>query len=171
MTQIQALENLSQTDLIKLIQTERQQHADDMDMLSKELASRAAPIELRVVTDILAEGGGSWVTCSGCHESNDGYPTGPYSQVMKCNLGVGCHECGGIGAIWDTTDYDEMADAMFGAIPETTPDNPLSDPQIVRVYKINDISGLVDSDLSQPCTCPSGDGSLRWPCPVHPPTA
>lgn len=22
----------------------------------------------------------------------------------------------------------------------------------------------------QACTCPSGDGSLRWPCPVHPPT-
>lgn len=21
------------------------------------------------------------------------------------------------------------------------------------------------------CTCPSGDGSLRWPCPQHPPTA
>jgi hypothetical protein len=21
------------------------------------------------------------------------------------------------------------------------------------------------------CTCPSGDGSLRWPCPVHPPEA
>lgn len=20
------------------------------------------------------------------------------------------------------------------------------------------------------CTCPTGDGSLRWPCPVHPPT-
>ena len=20
----------------------------------------------------------------------------------------------------------------------------------------------------QPCTCPSGDGSLRWPCPAHP---
>jgi hypothetical protein len=20
------------------------------------------------------------------------------------------------------------------------------------------------------CTCPSGDGSLRWPCPAHPPT-
>lgn len=19
------------------------------------------------------------------------------------------------------------------------------------------------------CTCPSGDGSLRWPCPAHPP--
>ena len=21
----------------------------------------------------------------------------------------------------------------------------------------------------QQCTCPSGDGSLRWPCPTHPP--
>lgn len=21
------------------------------------------------------------------------------------------------------------------------------------------------------CTCPSGDGSLRWPCPVHPPAS
>ena len=21
---------------------------------------------------------------------------------------------------------------------------------------------------AKPCTCPSGDGSLRWPCPVHP---
>lgn len=20
------------------------------------------------------------------------------------------------------------------------------------------------------CSCPSGDGSLRWPCPVHPPS-
>ncbi len=23
--------------------------------------------------------------------------------------------------------------------------------------------------VSAECTCPSGDGSLRWPCPVHPP--
>lgn len=44
MTQIQALETMSQTDLIKLIQTERQQHADDMDMLAKELASRQTTI-------------------------------------------------------------------------------------------------------------------------------
>lgn len=27
------------------------------------------------------------------------------------------------------------------------------------------------TDLIEPKTCtrPSGDGSLRWPCPVHPP--
>ena len=24
---------------------------------------------------------------------------------------------------------------------------------------------------AQTCTCPSGDGSLRWPCPAHPPSA
>lgn len=33
-----------------------------------------------------------------------------------------------------------------------------------------------ESAVSEPthrttCTCPSGDGSLRWPCPTHPPTA
>lgn len=27
------------------------------------------------------------------------------------------------------------------------------------------------SSTPKTCTCPSGDGSLRWPCPVHPPVA
>jgi hypothetical protein len=27
------------------------------------------------------------------------------------------------------------------------------------------------TEQAQPCTCPSGDGSLRWPCPQHPPAA
>lgn len=27
-----------------------------------------------------------------------------------------------------------------------------------------------ESGGSTACTCPSGDGSLRWPCPQHPPT-
>ena len=26
-----------------------------------------------------------------------------------------------------------------------------------------------DAMLKKHCTCPSGDGSLRWPCPDHPP--
>lgn len=30
---------------------------------------------------------------------------------------------------------------------------------------------FVDAVEMVSCTCPSGDGSLRWPCPVHhPPT-
>lgn len=27
---------------------------------------------------------------------------------------------------------------------------------------------LVSGEAAPVCTCPSGDGSLRWPCPVHP---
>lgn len=70
------------------------------------------PVELACVAETLAHGEGLWMTCSGCHESNEGVQTGPYSQIMKCNLGNGCDECGGIGATWDTTDYQQMADAM-----------------------------------------------------------
>jgi hypothetical protein len=36
---------------------------------------------------------------------------------------------------------------------------------------LDTITGI-RATTSQPtaiCTCPSGDGSLRWPCPVHPP--
>lgn len=29
-------------------------------------------------------------------------------------------------------------------------------------------ANVLESELPT-CTCPSGDGSLRWPCPVHPP--
>ncbi len=28
---------------------------------------------------------------------------------------------------------------------------------------------LTQQQINAICTCPSGDGSLRWPCPVHPP--
>jgi hypothetical protein len=55
---------------------------------------------------------GFWRSCSGCHELNEGHDTGPYSEVFKCALGNGCSECGGLGAVWDSTDYDAMADAM-----------------------------------------------------------
>jgi len=70
------------------------------------------PVELLCVAETLANGAGQWRTCTGCHESNEGMPTGPYSSIMQCYLGNGCDECGGIGAIWDTTDYQQMADEM-----------------------------------------------------------
>ncbi len=47
---------------------------------------------------------GHWSSCSGCHESNEGHSTGPWSDRLRCNLGSGCHECGGIGAVWDQHD-------------------------------------------------------------------
>lgn len=68
----------------------------------------AGPVELDGITEVLAEGGGFWRSCCGCYETEDGHPVGryAYSVVMKCALGVGCNECGGLGAVWDSADYD-----------------------------------------------------------------
>jgi hypothetical protein len=72
---------------------------------------RALPVELMGVREEMASGSGFWQSCSGCHDTEDGHPTGPYtySQVFGCALGSGCSECGGIGAVWDNTDYEAMA--------------------------------------------------------------
>ena len=61
------------------------------------------------------QGHGFWTTCTGCYESEDGYPNGDYprSEVLGCTLGGGCSECGGLGAVWDDIDYDEMAREML----------------------------------------------------------
>jgi len=32
----------------------------------------------------------------------------------------------------------------------------------------NNLERLIASAPAAPCTCPSGDASLRWPCPTHP---
>lgn len=73
-------------------------------------AAPALPIELSSVAETVAEGAGFWRSCSGCHETNEGHETGhfPYSKILKCHLGGGCSECGGIGAVWDDTDYEAM---------------------------------------------------------------
>ncbi len=52
----------------------------------------------------------------------------------------------------------------------------MSESLVARNYIENALlSDLLDSLSVAPpvsgCTCPSGDGSLRWPCPVHPPEA
>lgn len=73
-------------------------------------AAQAIAVELSSVAETLENGDGFWRTCSGCHETEDGYPNGdyPYSKILKCDLGGGCSECGGIGAVWDNTDYEAM---------------------------------------------------------------
>ncbi|KWI69646.1 hypothetical protein [Burkholderia ubonensis] len=81
----------------------------------------AIPIEFSSVAETLAEGSGFWRSCSGCHETNEGYETGhyPYSKVLKCHLGGGCSECGGIGAVWDDTDYEAMGRAFEQSLAAT----------------------------------------------------
>ncbi|MPQ71457.1 hypothetical protein [Pseudomonas sp. MWU12-2323] len=79
--------------------------------LKAALAGSPEPVELAGVAAQLKNG--FWDSCSGCHETEDGHPVGkyPYSQLFGCALGAGCGECGGIGAVWDSTDYDEVAKA------------------------------------------------------------
>lgn len=60
------------------------------------------------INERLSEGDGYWQPCSGCYQSNEGYPIGTYSNTFRCELGIGCSECGGIGAVWDNTDYSEI---------------------------------------------------------------
>jgi hypothetical protein len=75
----------------------------------------AAPaVELSNVHEVLTSGKGFWRTCSGCHESDVGHSVGeyPYSEILQCDLGAGCAECGGIGAVWDNTDYDDLIEFL-----------------------------------------------------------
>ena len=72
------------------------------------------PVELAGVKEQIQRGKGFWTSCTGCYDTEDGRPTQRYahSEIFGCELGSGCSECGGIGAIWDDTDYEEMASFM-----------------------------------------------------------
>lgn len=77
-----------------------------------------ADIAGRVHELVAEEESGHWRECSGCYETEDGYPVGtyPYSFALKCHLGRGCSECGGIGAIWDSSDYRDYAEFSRAAM-------------------------------------------------------
>lgn|GEM_PF-3001512 len=64
--------------------------------------TQAIAQELAGVAEQLAEGSGWWDACTGCHETEGGMPVGSYhySEALRCSLGRGCNECGGIGAVW-----------------------------------------------------------------------
>lgn len=56
------------------------------------------------IAEVVAEDGGCWRACSGCQEGEDGYVSAkdyPYSAIFQCQPGGGCHECGGIGVLWE----------------------------------------------------------------------
>lgn len=73
------------------------------------------PFHARQIAEAMDEGDGFWKPCSGCQESVDGYVSEkdyPFNPVFRCQPGGGCSECGGLGVLWDDTDYDAMAKAM-----------------------------------------------------------
>lgn len=114
----------------------------------------AGQIELSEVARVIKDGDGVWRPCTGCHELNEGHDTGAYSKVFGCALGNGCSECGGLGAIWDATDYEAMAEAMMEAeapTPATQADiQPAqcsysidADPQGIRAMVADAITGAL----------------------------
>jgi hypothetical protein len=76
-------------------------------------ASTTTDIDASRIAEVMDEDeAGFWRTCSGCHDSEDGYDCGhyPHSEVFRCKVGSGCGECGGLGVIWDSTDWSDFAD-------------------------------------------------------------
>ncbi len=121
----------------------------EIEALRKEIDSLRAqppvsganglPVELSGVAQEIAGGSGFWRSCSGCHELNEGHDTGPQSKVFQCALGNGCSECGGIGAIWDTTDYDAMGDALAAGMAQPQPSGNAGElPAIERLPRLTE---------------------------------
>lgn len=95
--------------------------AEHNDMVKSFLAGHAIKLEENKgqqgeqslkgsVSEVLKESGGLWQACTGCHETVDGQETGhyPYNDTFQSYQGSGCHECGGIGVVWnDYSDYEQ----------------------------------------------------------------
>ncbi len=81
------------------------------------------PVELQGVCG--QKDAGFWHSCSGCYDTEDGHPTGNYahSAVFGCALGSGCHECGGLGVIWDNYDNSDADAAPAPAIQHAPSDD------------------------------------------------
>lgn len=77
----------------------------------------------RQIAEEIEEGSGFWKACSGCQEGEDGHVSQkdyPYNPVFRCQPGGGCSECGGLGVLWDNTDYDAMARAILAEEAQAT---------------------------------------------------
>lgn len=93
------------------------------------------------VGEVIDEGDGVWVACSGCQESVDGYVSTidyPYSAAFRCQPGGGCGSCGGLGVRWDATDYGAEADAMAA---------DLAHPERAWAKYQNDFDAMSDAEV------------------------
>lgn len=102
------------------------------------------------VSEVLKESGGLWQACTGCHETVDGQETGhyPYNDTFQSYQGSGCHECGGIGVVWnDYSDYEQKI--------SPTPSLPLSIVEALEkanpYVKHASSSALNDSEIWTEC--------------------
>lgn len=63
------------------------------------------------IRETVEEVGGWWKACSGCYDTEDGHPTQEYgySRALNTPVGCGCHECGGLGAVWEYYSEADLA--------------------------------------------------------------
>ena len=103
-----------QVRIIERFRTNPSPAAETVSHECDQIESDIWPAIAANVREQVNDGDGFWKPCSGCYETEDGQNVHgyPHSQVFGCVLGSGCSECGGIGAIWDTTDYGAMADEL-----------------------------------------------------------
>lgn len=64
------------------------------------------------IAEEMKESGGHWQPCTGCYDTEDGHPTQKYahSPTLQTEIGCGCHECGGLGAVWWHMTDEEVED-------------------------------------------------------------
>ncbi len=109
-------------------------------------AAHWMPIELCGVAETIKEGAGFWRSCTGCHELNEGYDTGPFSKIFECALGNGCDECGGIGAIWDNCDYEDMANYIASTLEQPATQPPRFPTMLRKMWSGGEVQAWIDEN-------------------------
>lgn len=95
-------------------------------------ADFAKSIEHVIEQESLGGAACGWQPCSGCHETFEGHSVGDYpvSPTFGCEVGSGCHECGGLGVVWYHYDAKALADmerdAREWACTTAAPEPPAS---------------------------------------------
>ncbi|MBS7669375.1 hypothetical protein [Croceicoccus gelatinilyticus] len=139
---------ISAAGLYTLAEAERITHPNGPDGPRDEMSYELAPptrveadqvdyIKQRIA-ELVEEGDGFWRPCSGCQESCQGYVSTedyPYSEIFRCQPGGGCGECGGIGVIWDDTDYEDYA--RFALLDETPAETMVDTLGELRSYSVD----------------------------------
>lgn len=114
------------------------------------------------VAEVIEEDGGCWRACSGCQESSDGYVSTkdyPYSRVFQCQPGGGCHECGGIGVLWEDGAFLSSYGDAFAASPV-----PPSVPE--EVERLREAEALV-AELQPLVDKAAGPNGWDWMFPLR----
>jgi|GEM_PF-4910335 len=94
------------------------------------------------IAEEMKESGGHWQPCTGCYDTEDGHPTRKYdySPALQTEIGCGCHECGGLGAVWW-----HMTEAEIASYAEDM--NAIDDDAIDAIQRLMDKKGLKRKDL------------------------